>query len=95
MTILSAIGEIQRFPTSKHLVGYSGLGASIHESGETHSTGRITKHGRKELRHALVEGAWVAVGSHPFLARGIPETVSQDVGRQDDCGHSAPMVVRS
>jgi transposase len=66
MTILSAIGEIQRFPTSKHLVGYSGLGASIHESGETHYTGRITKQGRRELRHALVEAAWVAVGSHPY-----------------------------
>jgi transposase len=66
MTVLSAIGEIQRFPTAKHLVGYSGLGASIHESGETHYTGRITKQGRKELRHALVEAAWVAVGSHPY-----------------------------
>lgn len=66
MTILSAIGEIQRFPTAKHLVGYAGMGASIHESGETHYTGRITKTGRKELRHALVEAAWVAVTSQPF-----------------------------
>jgi hypothetical protein len=30
MTILSAIGDIQRFPTSKQLVGYSDLGASLH-----------------------------------------------------------------
>ncbi|HUI90104.1 MAG TPA: IS110 family transposase [Anaerolineales bacterium] len=66
MTLLSAIGDIQRFPTSKHLVGYSGLGASLHESGETHSTGGITKQGRKELRHALVEAAWTAVSSHPY-----------------------------
>jgi hypothetical protein len=66
MTVLSAIGEIQRFPTSKHLVGYAGLGASIHESGQTHFTGRITKQGRKELRYALVEAAWVAMSSHPF-----------------------------
>jgi len=66
MTILSAIGDIQRFPTSKHLVGYSGLGASLHESGETHFTGHITKQGRKELRFALVEAAWVAVSSHPY-----------------------------
>lgn len=66
MTILSAIGEIQRFPTAKRLVGYAGMGASVHESGETHYTGRITKTGRKELRHALVEAAWVAVTSYPF-----------------------------
>ena len=66
MTILSAIGDIQRFPTSKHLVGYAGLGASVHDSGQTHYTGRITKKGRKELRWALVEAAWAAVRSHPY-----------------------------
>jgi transposase len=66
MTLLSAIGDIQRFPDSKHLVGYAGLGASVHDSGETHFTGRITKKGRKELRYAMVEAAWVAVSCHPF-----------------------------
>ena len=66
MTILSAIGEITRFPTSKQLVGYSGLGSSVHDSGQTHQTGSITKQGRRELRWALVEAAWIAVDSHPF-----------------------------
>lgn len=66
LTVLSAIGDIQRFPTSKHLVGYSGLGASLHQSGETDYSGHITKQGRKELRYALVEAAWVAVNSHPY-----------------------------
>jgi len=66
MTLLSAIGDIQRFPTSKHLVGYSGLGASLHQSGETNYTGHITKQGRKELRHALVEAAWTAISSQPY-----------------------------
>jgi transposase len=66
MTILSAIGDIQRFPTSKQLVGYSGLGASLHQSGKTDYSGHITKQGRKELRYALVEAAWVAVSSSPY-----------------------------
>ncbi|MFZ1043858.1 MAG: IS110 family transposase [Anaerolineales bacterium] len=66
MTILSAIGEIGRFPTSKQLVGYSGLGASLHQSGETDYSGRITKQGRKEMRQVLVEAAWVAVSSNPY-----------------------------
>jgi transposase len=65
ITILAAIGEISRFPTSKQLVGYAGLGASVHASGETFNTGRITKHGRKELRWALVEAARHAVLHHP------------------------------
>ena len=43
MTILSAIGEMERFPTAKKLVGYAGLGAKVHSSGQTHRTGGITK----------------------------------------------------
>ena len=33
MTILSAIGDVTRFPTAKQLVGYAGLGAGVHASG--------------------------------------------------------------
>ena len=66
MTILSAVGDIQRFPTSKQLVGYSGLGASLHQSGQANYSGSITKQGRKELRHVLVEAAWIAVTSSPY-----------------------------
>ena len=65
MTVLSAIGDITRFPHAKKLVGYAGLGSSVHDSGQTHRSGHITKHGRRELRWALVEAAWVAVDTHP------------------------------
>lgn len=65
LTVLGAIGEIARFADAKHLVGYAGLGARIHDSGLTTRTGRITKSGRKDLRSALVEAAQVAANSHP------------------------------
>jgi transposase len=65
MVILAAIGEATRFPSAKQLVGYSGLGASVHASGQTYHTGGITKQGRRELRHALVEAAWAAIAHHP------------------------------
>ncbi len=61
MTSLSALGDITRFAPAKLLVGYSGLGASVHASGQTHRTGPIPKQGRKELRTVLVEAAWRAV----------------------------------
>jgi transposase len=64
ITILAAIGDIRRFPTAKQLVGYAGLGARVHASGETFNTGRITKAGRKELRWAMVEAARHAVQGH-------------------------------
>ena len=69
MNVLAAIGDITRFPTAKKLVGYAGLGASVHDSGETHRTGGITKSGRKDLRFMLVEAARIAVLYHDYWKR--------------------------
>ncbi|MBI3361045.1 MAG: IS110 family transposase [Chloroflexi bacterium] len=68
MTVLAAIGDVTRFPSAKKLVGYAGLGASVHASGETYRTGRITKSGRKDLRWTLrvVEAARIAVLYHDY-----------------------------
>ena len=66
LTILAAIGPIERFEDAKHLVGYAGLGASVHDSGQTHTTGHITKAGRRDLRYAMVEAAHIAVFHHPY-----------------------------
>jgi len=66
MTVLSAIGDISRFEHPKNLVGYAGLGAGVHDSGKKHQGKGITKAGRKELRWAMVEAAWSAVGSSPY-----------------------------
>jgi transposase len=79
MTILSAIGDISRFPSAKHLVGYSGLGARVHASGQTHHSGGITKQGRTELRAALVEAAWAAV-RHTALWRRQFEHLAARIG---------------
>jgi transposase len=65
MTILSAIGDIRRFESPKKLVGYAGLGAGVHDSGQTHRGKGITKFGRKELRWALVEAAWQGIRANP------------------------------
>jgi transposase len=76
LVILAAIGDITRFPDAKHLVGYAGLGARIHDSGLTTRTGKITKAGRRDLRAALVEAAQTAANTHPHwqaeLARREP-----------------------
>jgi transposase len=65
VVVLSAVGDITRFPAAGKLVGYAGLGASVSASGDTRHTGGITKQGRRELRSTLVEAAWVAVQTHP------------------------------
>ncbi len=61
MLLLAAIGDITRFPHAPQLVGYAGLGTRVHDSADTHRSGGITKQGRRDLRAAMVEVAWVAV----------------------------------
>lgn len=67
MTVLSAIGEIGRFESSKKLASYSGLTPGLEQSGTKYREKGITKEGRRELRWALVEAAQMAVKSDPLL----------------------------
>jgi transposase len=46
MVLLAAIGDIRRFDGAHKLVGYAGLGARVHSSGEENYGVRITKQGR-------------------------------------------------
>jgi len=74
LVILAAVGDITRFAHAKNLVGYAGLGTYVHDSGKTHRHGGITKHGRADLRHAMVEAAWVAARTRPhWQAETCPE----------------------
>jgi transposase len=66
MTVLAAIGEVQRFETPKHLASYSGLTPGLEQSGTKHRGKGMTKEGRRELRWALVEAAQMAVKSDPY-----------------------------
>lgn len=66
MTVLSAIGDIRRFPSAEQLVGYAGLGAKVHNSGQMQWSGRITKAGRIDLRWVMVQAAHNASKTHPF-----------------------------
>jgi transposase len=80
MAIMAAIGDITRFPTAKKLVGYAGLGTRVHDSGMTHSSGRITKAGRKDLRCAMVNAANQATENHPHWKAEL-ERLEPHLGR--------------
>lgn len=67
MTVLAAIGEIERFETPKKLASYSGLTPGLEQSGTKNRGKGVTKEGRRELRWALVEAAQMAVKSDPLL----------------------------
>lgn len=73
MTVLAAIGEIERFATPKKLASYSGLTPGLEQSGTKKRGKGITKEGRRELRWALVEAALQAVKSDPLMKRRFDE----------------------
>ena len=73
MTVLAAIGDIQRFDSARHLASYSGLTPGLEQSGTKYREKGITKEGRKELRWALVEAAQRAVKSDPLWKHRFQE----------------------
>jgi transposase len=73
MTVLAAIGEIQRFDPARHLASYSGLTPGLEQSGTKYREKGVTKEGRKELRWALVEVAQRAVKSDPLWKHRFEE----------------------
>jgi transposase len=73
-TFLAAVGEIERFPSPRKLVGYLGLDPRVSQSGSAPAThGRISKQGSVSARHSLVEASWSVVRQpgpmHAFYQR--------------------------
>jgi transposase len=60
--IISEIGDIKRFPTSKQLVAFAGLDPSVFESGKFKAShNRISKRGSTYLRNAVYQATVAAV----------------------------------
>jgi transposase len=57
LTLLSAVDNVERFRSSKKLVGYSGLAPTVRQSGERTAYGPISRQGRRELRAVWVQVA--------------------------------------
>ena len=69
-TLMAAIGEIERFPNPRCLVGYLGLDPRPRQSGASKPRqGRISKEGSAAARHALVEARLVGGESAGTAAR--------------------------
>ena len=61
-SFIAAVGDPNRFLTSRKLVAYLGLDPKVKQSGEAPArSGRISKRGSPAARWALVEAAWTAV----------------------------------
>jgi transposase len=80
-TLVAAIGDVRRFPSSRHLVGYLGLHPTIRQSGTGPARhGRVSKEGPAAARHVLVEAAWSAAKS-PGPLRAFAQRTAARRGR--------------
>jgi transposase len=67
MLIIAEIGDINRFPTARHLCSWAGLTPSVRSSDGKARLGHITRQGSPALRWALVEAAQkITTGSGPL-----------------------------
>ncbi len=57
LLLVAEIGDVHRFPDSKHLVSYAGLAPIVRASGGHVHTGHISKQGSTWLRWILIEAA--------------------------------------
>ena len=58
VTLVAELGEVSRFTGARELMGYAGIVASEHSSGESNWRGGITKTGNAHVRRVVVEAAW-------------------------------------
>lgn len=68
LTFLAAVDDVNRFGSSRKLVGYSELAPTVGSSGERSEYGAISREGRKELR-----AVWVPI-AHQVAIDGGKET---------------------
>jgi transposase len=84
MMFLGQVGRVDRFPSAKQIVSYSGLDPRVQQSGDKCRTGSISKAGRTPLRWIMVEVAWAHVAANGpeaeryqrLVAKGKPKGVA-------------------
>lgn len=77
-TIIGEIGDIKRFSNPSKLVAYSGLDASVSQSGDYESThNRISKRGSPYLRRALFQAALIAEFNDPVFSAYYQRKISE------------------
>jgi transposase len=68
-TVVSEIGDMNRFKNPKQLMAYLGLVPSEHSSGNRIRRGSITKTGNSHVRRVLIEAACNSVAGNRVFNR--------------------------
>ncbi len=82
LTVISCIGDVHRFPSPRHTVGYLGLDPRVRQSGSSPARhGHISKQGSAGARHVLCEAAHATMRS-PGPLRAFGHRIQKRRGRQ-------------
>jgi transposase len=81
-TILSEIGDVQRFPSAGHLVAFCGLALSESQSGQSTPRRFLSRRGSARLRNAFYQAALVAVEYDPHLGAYYRRRVHQGLSKR-------------
>ncbi len=94
---LAAVGDIQRFPSARQLVGYLGLDPRVRQSGNSDARhGHISKTGSSLARGMLGEAAWSVAqnpGSLESVLRAHPLTQGPTGRSNRDCPQAGVLVL--
>lgn len=67
MTLLTELGDINRFKKIDHLCSYCGLTPNSHSSGETERVSGMSRRGNPFVKTVLIECSWMALRKDPAL----------------------------
>jgi transposase len=82
LALVAVIGDVTRFPTPRHFVGYLGLDPRVRQSGEKAARhGHISRAGQAHARGLLVEAAHTAIRT-PGPLRAFHARVAARRGKQ-------------
>lgn len=71
LTLLAAVDDVERFPSARKLVSYSGLAPTVRASGERVQYGSISREGRSELRAVWVQIAHLVANDRSPAAKPL------------------------
>jgi transposase len=82
LTFLAAVDNVNRFPSSRKLVGYSGLAPTVRQSSDRTEYGAITRQGRGELRAVWVQIAHLVARDQSRASQPLRTWYSRVAGKR-------------
>jgi len=93
--ILSVIGDINRFPSSKAIIAYAGLDPVVFQSGKFEAnTTHMSKRGNSMLRYALMLAAHNIVRNSDTFSNFYAKKISEGKSHYSALGHVAGKLIR-